>query len=133
MVALPNAFTTHPGAETNAVFHPIANGSLSLPLYEGAQEAYVMLIAGGVPKRLSFENTSVNVLGWSAQGEVIVTMQKTKPAHHRPKCDRGNSYSVTAQNHFPLSLTPTKQRLTRMVRLCTSPALVHTRNDNVKQ
>ena len=56
-------------------FHPMVNGSPSLPLYEGAQEAHVMPISGGVPKRISFENTSVNVLGWSAQSEVIVTMQ----------------------------------------------------------
>ena len=40
--------------------------------YEGAPEAYVMPLAGGLPKRLTFANENARVLGWTAQGEVLV-------------------------------------------------------------
>ncbi|GGP43267.1 S41 family peptidase [Shewanella saliphila] len=39
--------------------------------YEGATEVYVMPIAGGVAKRVSFENSRVRLQGWTAAGEVL--------------------------------------------------------------
>ncbi|MCU7369422.1 hypothetical protein PEC18_00590 [Paucibacter sp. O1-1] len=39
--------------------------------YEGATEVYVMPIAGGVAKRVSFENSRVRLQGWIAAGEVL--------------------------------------------------------------
>ncbi|QIR13863.1 S41 family peptidase [Shewanella aestuarii] len=39
--------------------------------YEGATEVYVMPMAGGVAKRLSFENSRVRLQGWTAGGEVL--------------------------------------------------------------
>ncbi|GGP81026.1 S41 family peptidase [Shewanella ulleungensis] len=39
--------------------------------YEGASEVYVMPIAGGVAKRVSFENSRVRLQGWTATGEVL--------------------------------------------------------------
>ncbi len=39
--------------------------------YEGANEVYVMPIAGGVAKRVSFENSRVRLQGWTAAGEVL--------------------------------------------------------------
>ncbi|WP_445775782.1 S41 family peptidase [Shewanella sp.] len=39
--------------------------------YEGASEVYVMPIAGGVAKRVSFENSRVRLQGWTAAGEVL--------------------------------------------------------------
>ncbi|MGL5360238.1 MAG: S41 family peptidase, partial [Shewanella sp.] len=39
--------------------------------YEGASEAYVIPLAGGVAKRVSFENSRVRVQGWTAKGEVL--------------------------------------------------------------
>lgn len=76
--------TTHPAAE---IYPAISHDGKWLAFsasYEGALEAYVMPFSGGVPKRLSFENSAVQVLGWTIQGEVLVSMQNaTGPRAHR--------------------------------------------------
>ncbi|TXI90699.1 MAG: peptidase S41 [Burkholderiaceae bacterium] len=124
--------TTHPGAETNSAISPDGKWIAFSATYEGAQEAYVMPIAGGVPKRLSFENTSVNVLGWSAQGEVIVTMQnQTGPiaqnviaAIHTQSLHK-TIFPIVDANEAALDENGKTLYFTRLG--------VHTRNDNVKQ
>lgn len=76
--------TTHPAAETNAAISYDGKWIAFSASYEGAQEAYVMPVAGGLPKRLTFENGAVTVLGWTAQGEVLVSTQDSKgPSAHR--------------------------------------------------
>ncbi len=76
--------TTHPAAETNSAISRDGKWLAFSASYEGAQEAYVMPLAGGLPKRLTFENGAVSVLGWSAQGEVLVTTQNSSgPSAHR--------------------------------------------------
>ncbi|MES2070543.1 MAG: S41 family peptidase [Pseudomonadota bacterium] len=76
--------TTHPAAETNAAISRDGKWLAFSASYEGAQEAYVMPLAGGLPKRLTFENGAVSVLDWSAQGEVLVSTQNsTGPSAHR--------------------------------------------------
>ncbi|NKF49942.1 PDZ domain-containing protein [Shewanella sp. WXL01] len=39
--------------------------------YDGVKEAYVMPIAGGVAKRVTFENSRVTVQGWTADGKLL--------------------------------------------------------------
>ncbi|MFL6675761.1 MAG: PDZ domain-containing protein, partial [Massilia sp.] len=76
--------TTHPAAETNAAVSRDGKLVAFTASYEGAQDAYVMPIDGGLPKRLTFENGGVLVLGWTPQGEVLVsTENSTGPARHR--------------------------------------------------
>lgn len=76
--------TTHPSAETQAAISPDGKSVAFAGSYEGAQEAYVMPIEGGLPKRITFENGGVTVLGWTAQGEVLVsTENSTGPSKHR--------------------------------------------------
>jgi tricorn protease len=76
--------TTHPAAETNAAISRDGKLVAFTAAYEGAQEAYVMPIDGGLPKRLTFENGNVLVLGWTPQGEVLVSTENTTgPAKHR--------------------------------------------------
>ena len=58
--------TTHPAAETNAAISYDGKWIAFSASYEGAQEAYVMPVAGGLPKRLTFENGAVTVLGCTA-------------------------------------------------------------------
>jgi tricorn protease len=70
--------TTHPAAETNAAISHDGRWIAFSASYEGAQEAYVMPAAGGLPKRLTFENGAVSVLGWTAQGEVLYSAQDGK-------------------------------------------------------
>ncbi|CDG84559.1 S41 family peptidase [Janthinobacterium agaricidamnosum] len=67
--------TTHPAAETNAAISRDGRWVAFSASYEGAQEVYVMPLAGGLPRRLSFENGSAIVLGWTAQGEVLFSTQ----------------------------------------------------------
>lgn len=64
--------TTHPSSETHAAISQDGKSVAFVASYEGAQEAYVMPIEGGLPKRITFENGGVSVLGWTAQGEVLV-------------------------------------------------------------
>ncbi|MGV7210660.1 S41 family peptidase [Oxalobacteraceae bacterium A2-2] len=76
--------TTHPAAETNAAISRDGHWIAFSASYEGPQEAYLMPIGGGLPKRLTFENGAVTVLGWTAQGEVLVsTLDSKGPSAHR--------------------------------------------------
>lgn len=124
--------TTHPGAETNAAISPDGKWIAYSATYEGAQEAYVMPVTGGVPKRLSFENSTVTVLGWTAQGEVLVTMQnQTGPvaqaviAAINPGNLHKQIFPITDANEAALDESGKTLYFTRLG--------AHTRGDNVKQ
>jgi tricorn protease len=67
--------TTHPSSETHAAISHDGKFVAFTASYEGAQEAYVMPVEGGLPKRISFENGGVTVLGWTAQGEVLAGIE----------------------------------------------------------
>ncbi|MEG1116518.1 MAG: peptidase S41, partial [Janthinobacterium sp.] len=76
--------TTHAGYETNAAISRDGQWLAFSASYEGAQDAYVMPLAGGLPRRISYDNGGVLVLGWTAQGEVLVSTQNTDgPASRR--------------------------------------------------
>jgi tricorn protease len=76
--------TTHPSSETHAAISQDGKFVAFAASYEGAQEAYVMPIEGGLPKRITFENGGVTVLGWTAQGEVLVSTENSVgPSKHR--------------------------------------------------
>jgi tricorn protease len=76
--------TTHPAMETNAAISLDGKLVAFTAAYEGAQEAYMMPLDGGLPKRLTFENGNVLVLGWTPEGEVLVSTENTTgPARHR--------------------------------------------------
>ncbi|MBQ5948823.1 S41 family peptidase [Massilia sp. ST3] len=76
--------TTHPSAETHAAISHDGKLVAFAASYEGAQEAYVMPLEGGLPKRITFENGGVTVLGWTAQGEVLVSTENSVgPSKHR--------------------------------------------------
>ncbi len=63
--------TTHASTETNPAISPDGRWLAFSASYEGPQEAYVMPLAGGQPRRLSFDGTSARVLGWTPDGKVI--------------------------------------------------------------
>ncbi len=76
--------TTHPAAETQSAISFDKKWVAFVAAYEGSSEAYVMPAQGGVPKRITFENEVVNVLGWTPEGEVLVsTLNSTGPNAHR--------------------------------------------------
>jgi tricorn protease len=71
--------TTHPAAETNAALSHDGKWVAFTASYEGGLEAYVMPVSGGVPKRISFgSGGATTVLGWTAQGQVLVAGQHNR-------------------------------------------------------
>ncbi|MEH6459492.1 S41 family peptidase [Chitinimonas sp. JJ19] len=67
--------TSHAAEETRPALSPDGKWVAFSANYEGATEVYLMPLAGGQPRRLSFENTRATTLGWTAQGEVLYTAQ----------------------------------------------------------
>lgn len=123
--------TTHLGAETHAAISQDGQWLAFSATYEGAQEAYVMPIQGGVPKRISFENGVVTVLGWSAQGEVLITSQnqvgpssQTVISAINPKNLQRQIFPVTDANEAAIDDAGKTLYFTRLG--------LHTRNDNAK-
>lgn len=70
--------TTHPAEESRSAISRDGKWLAFSAAYEGVQEAYVMPLNGGAPKRISFEGTPVAVVGWSAQGEVLYSAQNQR-------------------------------------------------------
>lgn len=63
--------TSHPGYETNAAISPDGQWVAFSAQYEGPTEVYVMPLAGGLPKRLTFEGETALVRGWTPDGKVL--------------------------------------------------------------
>ena len=63
--------TTHAAEESRPAISPDGRWLAFSAAYEGPLEAHVMPLTGGVPKRVSFEHSQTQVLGWSPQGEVM--------------------------------------------------------------
>lgn len=124
--------TTHAAAEIHPAISHDGKWIAFSASYEGAQEAYLMPISGGVPKRLSFENGVVTVLGWTAQGEVLLSSQNsTGPSAHsviasiHPQTMLRKVFPVADANEAVLDDAGKTLYFTRYG--------IHLRNDNVKQ
>jgi len=63
--------TTHPGLEANAALSPDGTLVAFSAQYEGPTEVYVMPLAGGLPKRLTYEGENAQVRGWTPDGRVL--------------------------------------------------------------
>ncbi|RUO18751.1 peptidase S41 [Aliidiomarina iranensis] len=63
--------TSHPAEEIGAAISHDGKLVAYAANYEGATEVYVIPITGGIPKRVSFENSRVRVQGWTPNGEVM--------------------------------------------------------------
>lgn len=76
--------TTHPAEETNATASPDGKWLAFTAAYDGPAEVYVMPVAGGAPKRLSFEGGRSVPVGWTKAGEVLyVTQAQVGPNRER--------------------------------------------------
>ena len=73
--------TSHPGKETNASLSPDGKWIAFSAQYEGPVEAYVMPLAGGLPKRLTFDGENAAVRGWTPDGRVLVSTLEIGRAH----------------------------------------------------
>ena len=63
--------TTHPAEEVQATISDDGKQVAFVANYEGASEVYVIGINGGMAKRVSFENSSVRLQGWTATGNIL--------------------------------------------------------------
>ncbi len=67
--------TTHAGMELNAALSPDGRSVAFSAQYEGPTEVYVMPLAGGLPRRLTYEGENANVRGWTPDGQILYATQ----------------------------------------------------------
>lgn len=63
--------TSHPGDETHPTISPDGTHVAFIASYEGPTELYVMPIAGGLPRRLTFDGGAIEAVGWTDDDRVI--------------------------------------------------------------
>lgn len=63
--------TSNAGEESQASISPDGQQVAFVGSYDASPEVYVMPLAGGAPKRLSFDGARVSVVGWTPTGDVI--------------------------------------------------------------
>ncbi len=63
--------TTHPAEESQAAISPDGSLVAFVASYDSATEVYVMPLAGGLPKRLTFDAGRVWVQGFTRDGDVV--------------------------------------------------------------
>lgn len=71
--------TTHSGQETQPAVSPDGQWLAFTGQYDGGTEIYVMPVAGGVPRRLTWEGGGMRVWGITAAGEVLYTGLDARP------------------------------------------------------
>jgi len=68
--------TSHLGEETRSAISPDGRTVAFSATYDGPTEVYVMPLAGGLPKRLTWDGLRDLVVGWTPQGEVLFTSRR---------------------------------------------------------
>ncbi len=75
--------TTHPAEEINAQWSKDGQWLGYQANYDGVTEVYVLSKDGGLPKRVSFENSRVKVQGWTASGQLLYSTDHQVGPHNR--------------------------------------------------
>lgn len=70
--------TSDPGVESQAHFSPDGSQIAFTASYDGAPNVYVMPTAGGTPKRLTFDSTRSQVVGWTPDGANVLFRSQGK-------------------------------------------------------
>ncbi len=71
--------TTHNGQESQPAVSPDGQWLAFTGQYDGGTEIYLMPVAGGLPKRLTWEGGGMRVWGFTAAGEVLYTGLDSRP------------------------------------------------------
>ena len=66
--------TSHPGMESNAAISPDGATVAFSAAYEGPTEVYAMPLAGGPPRRLTWDGSAA-VAGWTPDGKILYATQ----------------------------------------------------------
>lgn len=69
--------TSHPGEESEARISPDGTMVAFTASYDSNEDIYVMPVAGGTPRRLTFEGGFVHTVGWTPDGKVIFSSNLT--------------------------------------------------------
>ncbi|WP_423821700.1 S41 family peptidase [Salinisphaera sp. SPP-AMP-43] len=67
----PHRLTSTPGAETSPFISPDGKQVAFVSDRDGPSEVYVMPAAGGLPKRVTFEQAKLRLRGWLANGRLL--------------------------------------------------------------
>ena len=94
--------TSHPDYETNAALSHDGKWVAFSASYESGLEAYVMPVGGGIPKRITFAPEGSVVIGWTAQGQVLVS-QQSAIGPSRQRVIAAVDPETLASKVFPLS------------------------------
>ncbi|MED5543663.1 MAG: S41 family peptidase [Pseudomonadota bacterium] len=73
--------TNHPAEETDAHVSPDGTMVAFTASYDSEQDVYVMPVAGGAPRRLTFEGGLLRTVGWTPDGRVIYSSRLTGGGH----------------------------------------------------
>lgn len=68
---LASRLTSSTAEERYAAISPDGQTVAFVADYEGAPEVYVIPIDGGIPKRVTFENSRTRVQGWTSDGHIL--------------------------------------------------------------
>lgn len=71
--------TTHNGLESQPAVSPDGQWLAFTAQYDGGTEIYLMPVAGGTPRRLTWEGGGMRVWGFSAAGEILYTSLDARP------------------------------------------------------
>ncbi|MGI5310552.1 S41 family peptidase [Rheinheimera sp. WS51] len=75
--------TSHLAEETQSIISPDGKQVAFVANYEGANEIYIMPLAGGSAKRLSFENSNVRIQQWLSDGRILYSTDNAiGPTHY---------------------------------------------------
>lgn len=72
--------TTHDELESNAAISPDGELVAFVASYDGIAQVYVMPLAGGTPRQITFESVGVAIAEWSADGRVLYTSRNMEGA-----------------------------------------------------
>lgn len=73
--------TSHPAEESHPALSPDGQWIAFTASYHGTAEAWVMPVAGGPPRQVSFEGQRCQVLGWTPTGAVLYAIQSMPGPH----------------------------------------------------
>jgi tricorn protease len=73
---LARRLTTHLAEESHPAISPDGQLLAFTAAYEGPREVYVMPLAGGLPRRLTYEGETAIVVGWDPRGRILYRTRK---------------------------------------------------------